>query len=250
MAPALPRTGFNSSGLVRLLAALAVADVAGPKQNFADRLGLWLDWTDAIALSTALQAGPAAPSPGAKPAAAPPVPTPTPTSGITEEFTRVRADLAKLISTDAVFRADQPGSSVPPPVPGAHAAGGLDFAPYRRSHRAHQRAMEARIGPLRSQVRAALSRRSPALGRLAALDAVLDQALAARERHLLSTVPTLLEARFRRLDKGHQEGSAQHGGLAIQTPACSRRAGWPGTARTCRPCCWPNWTCACNRSKG
>ena len=42
------RTRFNSAGLVRILAELAVADVADSKQTFAERLGEWLDLKDAL----------------------------------------------------------------------------------------------------------------------------------------------------------------------------------------------------------
>ena len=54
MTQAVSRTRFNSAGLVRILAELAVADVADPKQTFAERLGEWLDFKDALALYSAL----------------------------------------------------------------------------------------------------------------------------------------------------------------------------------------------------
>lgn len=184
--PPLHRTtSFNSSQLVRLLAALDIADVAPSKQTVAERWSPWLDWTDAIALSAVLNAEPAA-----RPAAAPPG-APAGSRAVIEEARRVRHDLAGAITTDAVFSA------------GAPADDGDKAAPWRARYLAHQRAMEARIGPLRARVRAALARRSPQLGQLAALDAVLDEALAARERHLLSTVPVRLEQRSERL-QGHQ----------------------------------------------
>lgn len=106
-----------------------------------------------------------------------------------DEFARVRNKLAKAITADVLF------------VAGAPAEDPIDFAPYRRQYLVHQRAMDAGIGPLRSQMRAALAGKSAALGRLAALDAVLDEALLARERHLLSKVPLLLEKRFEHLRK-------------------------------------------------
>lgn len=180
--PPLPRTtSFNSSQLVRLLTALDIADVAPSKQTVAERWSLWLDWTDAIALSAVLNAEPAA-----RPATAPPG-----AQAVIDEARRVHHDLARAITTDAVFAA------------GAPADDGDKAAPWRHRCLAHQRAMEARIGPLRARVRAALARRSPQLGRLAALDAVLDEALVARERHLLSTVPVRLAQRLERL-RGHQ----------------------------------------------
>jgi hypothetical protein len=74
-----------------------------------------------------------------------------------------------------------------------------DYAPYRWRYRAKQQAMEASIGPLRGRLRATLAARSPALARLAAVDAVMEHALGARERSLLSTVPVLLQKHFERL---------------------------------------------------
>jgi hypothetical protein len=183
--PPLPRTtSFNSSPLVRLLTALDIADVAPSKQTVAERWSPWLDWTDAIALSAVLNAEPAA-----RPAAVPPAPPALAAGGraVIDEARRVHHDLSRAITTDAVFAA------------GAPADDGDTAAPWRHRCLAHQRAMEAHIGPLRARVRAALARHSPRLGQLAALDAVLDEALAARERHLLSTLPVRLAQRPERL---------------------------------------------------
>lgn len=152
--------------------------MADPTQTFAERLSLWMGWTDAISLSAALASRSAA-----SPSSASGAPT------VTEEVARVRRELAASISAGAEVDAD-------PAATGAAA-----YAPYRRHHLAQQRAMENRIAPLRTHVRAALSNHGPELARLAALDAVLEKALAARERHLLSNVPALLEQHAARLRK-------------------------------------------------
>jgi hypothetical protein len=189
MAQRMTRTHFTpsttGSTFVRLLTELASTEIADSKQSFAERLSLWLDWSDAISLSAALN-GANAPTPPHAPNGVPP-----PASAISDEFARVRADLAKSITTDDLFTVDTDNA--------------MDFSPYRRQYLAHQRTMTERIGPLRANVRAALSKRSPNLSRLAALDAVLDEALNARERHLLSHVTPLLERRFESLRKSHQE---------------------------------------------
>ena len=178
-----------------------MADVAGAvesTQGLAERLGAWLDWTDAISLSAALEAGAADSRPNAPPAAR------GPGIDIVEEFNRVRSALGRSIVTDELWAADKPGlGRVLTPPAGPVVAPAADFLPYRRCHAAHQRAMAASIGPLRTQVRAALSAQSPALGRLAALDAAMDAALAPRERQWLSTLPTLLERHFLRLGRVH-----------------------------------------------
>lgn len=205
--PVLPRTNFNSSRLIRLLADLDIAGVAPSKQSFAEGLSLWLDWTDAIALHTVLSAAQNAARPtGAETGAA------APGRAVTEEFNRVRSHLAREITSDALFSAAIASATRHAPAhaaPAAPADGEPDFSPYRRRYLAHQRAMETRIVTLRADVRAALSAHSPELGSLAALDAVLDKALAARERHLLSTVPVLLGRHFERLRNAPQETTAQ-----------------------------------------
>jgi len=69
--------------------------------------------------------------------------------------------------------------------------------------------MAAGITPLRGRVRQALTALSPALGRLAALDAVFDEALRDRERYLLSTVAVLLQQRFDLLRQAHSATDSQ-----------------------------------------
>jgi hypothetical protein len=193
----MPRTRFISSTFVRLLTELASGEIAESKQSFAERLSLWLDWSDAISLSAALN-GAGAPVPPDTPAGAP-----SPAPAVFDEFTRVRADLVKSITTDDLFRVDKASmKSSTSPEPAADA---MDLPACRRQYLAHQRAMAERIGPLRANVRAAMSKQSGALSRLAALDAALDEALGARERHLLSHIPPLLERRFEQLRKSHPE---------------------------------------------
>ena len=189
MTPGTPRTSFNSSRLVHLLAGLTAVEVSGPTSSLAERLGPWLGWADAISLSAVL-AGPQPRPPGSQDG------TPLRPDAVSREFTRVRDQLARAIDADETFAAPPP--SLPTEEP--------DFAPYRRSYQSHQRAMEAGIQPLRTNLRATLEATgSPGLSRLAALDAVLDRALAARERSLLASVPALLEKHFKRLRKAHRE---------------------------------------------
>lgn len=190
MAPGVPRTRLTSARLVRLLAeqAEAEAEAADVQQTMGERLGLWLNWTDAIALAAALNGGGGAAPPAVRRSA-----VPAAHAAVLQECGRVRADLARLIATDCVFRSDQEAG----------------FGPYRRSCLALQRAMEAGIHPLRAQVRAAMAGLSPDLGRMAALDAVLHETLGARERQLLATVPLWLERVFERQRLALQETPAE-----------------------------------------
>lgn len=198
MAQALPRTRFNTSRLVRVLADLAVTDAPASKQPFAERLGQWLDFTDALALFSALNAGTADASELQSGATSPE------SAAARKAFADVRGTLVDSMTADGVLKPGKARIELPTPAPHAPVESATDFAPYHRYYLAHQREMSASIGPLRATVRAALSRHSPTLKRLAALDAVMDHALAARERDLLATVPVLLARRFEHLYKAHE----------------------------------------------
>ena len=71
--------------------------------------------------------------------------------------------------------------------------------------------MEMSIRPLRFNIREALAKASPALEKLAGLDATLDKILRDRERQLLSKVPVLLRKRFEQLFREHQQKALESG---------------------------------------
>ena len=193
MTQGVSRTRFNSAGLVRILAELAVADVADSKQTFAERLGEWLDLKDALALYSALNSAAGNSPPGAPPAAA-----------LRTRLAQVRGELAAAVAAAGTAQPGGANLALPTPLPNAAPESAADFAPFHRYYLAHQRAMAAAVGPLRASARAVLSGQSAALRQLAALDAVLDQALAAREASLLASVPVLLGKRFVQLFEAHQ----------------------------------------------
>jgi hypothetical protein len=60
------------------------------------------------------------------------------------------------------------------------------------------------IGNLRGRLRSMLAARTPAMARLAVVDAVMERALSERERNLLAAVPVLLAAHFERLRAAEQ----------------------------------------------
>lgn len=162
------RTGVTGSALVRLLARLTDIEVPESRQGFADRMSLWLRWTDAISLSAALD-GRSAGSHTLPPASA---------SAEEREFARVRTALANAIADDG--------------------APAVDFPSHRRRYLARQQAMEAAIGPLRGRLRRQLAAGTPAMARLAAVDEVMEQVLGGHEQRLLATVPALLQKHFER----------------------------------------------------
>jgi hypothetical protein len=203
MAQGLPRSHFNTSRLVRALTELSEADVPESKQSFAERLGQWLDFTDALSLYSALNAGAAGDSEPSSAASSPG------RALVRNQLTRVRAALLDSILTDGVSKPGKARIELPVPTPNDSIESAADFAPYHRYYLAHQRDMSANIGPLRATVRNAIAKQSAELKRLAALDAVLDKALEVRERSLLATVPTLLGKRFERLYQSHQATRAE-----------------------------------------
>lgn len=211
------------SPLVRQLARLTQAEAPESKQAFAERLSQWLGWTDAISLSAALgtPAAAAAPSPAARHSE--PGPLAAEASRLHAMLTRSLADNAGP-AADTRGRARWPASPIRPAdeemTPG-------DFSPHRRHYHARQQTMEAAVGPLRARLRGALSARSPALARLAAVDAVMEQALGERERGLLSAVPVLLERRFEQLRQAHAAATPNDATDTADAPAAaSPPAAW------------------------
>jgi len=191
MLQALQRTAPSGPALIRLLARFADADVPEPRQSLSDRLSQWLGWTDAIALSSALTGAP------------PSVPATARAFGSAEEAecARVRASLVKIITGDSAFAAARrrgAGYVEPQAMP-------ADYALFRQRYQAMQQSMETGVGNLRGRLRALLAAKTPAMGRLALLDAVMERALGERERNLLASVPVLLAGHFERLREAAQQ---------------------------------------------
>jgi hypothetical protein len=176
------QVGWRSAELVRLLAPWSALAGSAPEAPFVERLSRWVHWTDAIALSAALGAAPAAT--GGRPDA-----------GAAEAAARVQADLAEAIAGEAALSAVA-----------AEARSEPDFTAYRRHFVESQRTMDTALTALRARLRQAL----PAAGQaeLAALDAAMEQALAPRERALLGAVPVLAERRFQALRENAEAGDA------------------------------------------
>ncbi len=203
-------TSFNSSRLVRLLVSLDIAPVSHSEQTFAEKLSHWVSWTDAISLSRVLANGRGVPAPDARPGG------PVGAQAVIELVRRVRTELAASIANDATLQGD---TLLRDPIGAGSTVGDkVDYRAYRRNYRAHQHTMEDRIAELRNQVRAAVSSQGPALGELAALDAVFDDAMAAHQRRVLENAPLLLEKRFQSHEKLLQEAPARRADPDRQAP--------------------------------
>ena len=187
----MQRATFHRSALVRLLSAQH-PQIPEPKYDFGERLGRWLDLSDAMTLYSVLgnEAGERAPLPRAE-------------SDLPAQLQRVRRALSEAIENDGVFRIDPNGSAprIPFPLPQSRASAAdvsspPDFTPYHRYYLAHQREMTNAITALRTQARKALAAQSPAGRQLAGLDATFEKSLAARESSLLANVPILFSKCF------------------------------------------------------
>ena len=169
-----------------LLAQLSLVEQPPATPSFAAGLGHWLGWKEAIPLCAALLAPLAAGVPAASVGG--PRQDVDATSAVAHDFARVRQALACAIADEAATARED----------------GASFVPFRRRYFGLQQSMAAAIGPLRAQARNAVARLAPAMNRLAALDAVMADTLAAREQTLLALMPVLLEKHFTRLRQAPQ----------------------------------------------
>jgi len=189
------RTGVSGPTLIRLLARLTDADIPPSRQSLADRLSLWLSWTDAIALSAVLDAAPPARAAGAAAF----------DSAEAREVERVRESLNQAIADDRQFTAAPPRG--PRPAPGAAADTEPAYATYRQRYLAIQQTMDTRIAKLRGGLRALLAAQAPAMARLAMVDAIMERSLSLHERRLLGTIPGMLEGHFERLRQAARDAA-------------------------------------------
>ncbi|MDE2442512.1 MAG: DUF3348 domain-containing protein [Betaproteobacteria bacterium] len=188
---------FNRSGLVRILSE-TIPDTIDPKYDLGERLGQWLDFTDALALYSALNS-----SAGASSAIQ--INAKSSTRLLNDQLARVRRNISESILNDGIFSAGTARIRFPAPLPQATAESASDFTPYHRYYLAHQRDMSTAIGALRTSARKALADSAPPFHQLAEVDACFEKILAARERNLLATIPVLLARRFAQRYQNHRD---------------------------------------------
>ena len=210
MLQAPQRTALSGPTLIRVLARLTDHDVTESSQSLSDRLSQWLGWTDAIGLSTALSGQlPSGTPQGGQPRGGQPpaVAAGARANGHAEEAecTRVRTSLANAIVGDSTFAVARRRPSAQAAAQDASADTAVDYAVFRQRYLSIQQTIEAAVGNLRGRLRTVLATRTPAMARLAVVDAVMERALSAREHNLLATVPGMLAGHFERLREAERE---------------------------------------------
>ncbi len=201
MLQAPQRTGLSGPTLIRLLTRLTDADVQQSRQSLSDHLSQWLGWTDAIALSAALNTSPPVIAPGAR----------LFSNAEERECVRVRKTLADAIASDTAATAAKrlvPGQAAAKKL-AALAEADFDYASFRQRYLSLQHTMETSIGNLRSRLRGMVAARNGEWTRLAVVDAIMDRALLPKERALLGAIPKLLQAHFDRLRRAEEAALAQ-----------------------------------------
>ncbi|GAB3538209.1 hypothetical protein GCM10027343_03390 [Noviherbaspirillum agri] len=207
MTRVLPRTNFHSSKLIRCLADLAIAETADAGQAFAEQLGQWIHFADAINLSSVHGDSAAAlrkMQPEARAAA-----RDVALDAACAEYDRIQALLANSIRKSCSPNPGRAHIKLPEPILELSMDVAAAYAPYRRFYEAHQRDMELGIQPLRVNVRETVAKASPRLRKLAELDAAFERILRERESKSLSRISLLLKKRFEQLFKEHQQQLAE-----------------------------------------
>ena len=202
MTRALQRTNFHGSSLIRTLAGLSVLKVEEADRDFAEKLGQWIDFSDAIALCAVHNARPEI-APGTRSAV-----QSAARIAIAQDYDRVRLALENSIKASCSPSAGQGRLALPMPEPVTPIQDASAYEPYRRYLLAHQRDMELSARSLRSQVREQVAKVSPRFKQLADLDCALEGILGEREGKLLATVALRLKTRFAQLLKAHQQALA------------------------------------------
>lgn len=225
---------LNSSRLVVLLQQWAREDggraVQPPQQqqqqqqqDVAVQLSQWLGTVDAVQLSRALHAIESLPDAGGI-AGGPREPV-CDVATLERFVQKAKADLTALVTAKAAapkpLRARADNTPVEMPDPQADA----DFAAHGPRHLDMQKQMDTRLLALRVQVRHTLTKGTPALRQLAALDAVMEQMLGAREQRLWASLPGHLERRLAYRHQMHQQ-ALQASGQADEPLRWRQPGGW------------------------
>lgn len=188
-----PPSHLNSLTMVRLLQEWVQTDAEPARQDVAERLGCWLSAFDSVKLDSALQAIASFGAQARQGGLAVDV------HALEELCRHVKNALTDLITAKAA-QADDPAEPA-------------DYGQHLQRYAELQKRVESQVTACRAQVRQALSKGSPTLRQLAALDGVMAQMLGEREQKLLNAVPLYLERRFEHWRQTQQHAQVTGGWL-------------------------------------
>lgn len=192
-----PGVGTPAPELLRLLRGWGVGLSPVAPDAAAQRLADSMGWMDAVALAQTLGATEPVSAPASATASAPDAALLQAAQATAHAVVaRCRAALLASFTDPALLRGGTP--------PGSSALEAV--APFRQHHVQQQRAMAARLPPLRALLREQISAASPRLAQLAALDAVLESALHDIQQQRLAALPSMLQQRGLGLKPADQHG--------------------------------------------
>lgn len=221
MAKPSPRPPVAGPPLIRALDRLGARPTRDDSPDLPASLAVWIDWNRAVALAGALD--------GRLPE--PPGTTPPEASALRAERQRSHATHADAI--DALC------------AELATAGSAIDATGLQRRHADLQRSQLASTGRLRGALRDRLALQDAQGARLAAVDAVLEQAISPREYRAMDTLPALLSAHVAtamtpapdRADTVTPDADGSTAGghtgttAALEGPLCPPAGSWPTRLR-------------------
>lgn len=193
---------LSQSRLVRLLQEWAQVDGDAARHDVAERLGGWLGAMDTVKLESALQSIQAYASQARD--TLPPAMALEP-AWLETLLQRTRSDIDDMIAAKLNAPAPMRGRVIRVAATASADDAEADYAVHYQRYLDLQKRIELKLGQLRGQIRQLLAKGSVPMRQLAAMDAVMEQLLSAREQKLLSSVPVYLERRFTHWRQWHQQ---------------------------------------------
>lgn len=209
---------FTSSSLLVLLQQWTGVEHKGEsQQDVAQQLSQWLRAVDAIQLSRALHAIESMPSETERFGPA------VDMRALDAVFQSAKADVMALITAHIAPARATRGRAHHTPVDDSYLHAPEDFAAPIQRYLGQQKQMDVKLAALRAQMRQQLSRGTPALRQLAALDGVMERMLGAHEQRIWASLPGYLERRMAHRRQQHQQALQTSG--PDDAPQHSRQPG-------------------------